>query len=135
MTADNAVDGDISTKSVTRDTDMSWWMAQFTTSVRLTSLDLFLNKYSLAHAQYSQLKVEVKLFQTDQWRVCKQRDVIGDVISPYKVVCDVTLVVRYVRVSVAGGRNLMLHEVEGEGMNLEVRHDIVSLHFVTPGEG
>ena len=52
-----AIDGDTSTKSVTREGVTSWWMATFRSFARVKYVKLHLNRYAYENDEYRMLKV------------------------------------------------------------------------------
>ena len=112
-TANNVIDGDLATQSVTRESQLESWSAELKELSSITKILVYANSWALGAGKYSRFKVEVKSSQNAEWKVCKAEHAIqAPSISPNVVGCDHPTIAKYVRLSVAGGVNLYLQEVE-----------------------
>ena len=120
-TADKAHDGNMSTYSVTTsDTDVQWWEGELTKRSMISRILVYTTKYALDKGKFQRFKVETRMSRWTKWNVCKGEHSM-QAYDPHVVICDQPTNAKYLRLSIAGGSNLYLTEVQVEetvGKNL-----------------
>ena len=111
-TANKAIDGNLATQSVTRESQLESWSAELEELSSITKILVYANSYALGAGKYSRFKVEVKTSQNAAWKVCKAEHAMQAPHDPNEVICEKPMIAKYVKLSVAGGPNLYLNEVK-----------------------
>ena len=115
-TADKVADGntgnEISTMGVTHANSPSWWSARMTAVATIDKLLVYAGEWAFTQGYFNRFQVETRMRDDEEWTVCKGEHSMSRPIDPYVVVCDKPTTAKYVRVSVAGSKNLYLGEVQ-----------------------
>ena len=115
--ANKAIDGDLATQSVTRESQLESWSAELEELSSITKILVYANSWALGAGKYSRFKVEVKTSQNGAWKVCKAEHAMQAPHDPNVVVCDGgPMNAKYLRLSVASNP-LYLNEVKVFGSN------------------
>ena len=117
--ADSAIDGDISTGSVTQGSSFEWWSAELTNVTRIERILINANMYAFESGFYGRFKVETRMKTSEHWKTCKGEYSITGSIKPHEVQCDKPTIAKYLRLSIAGGSNLYLNDVRVVGVPVE----------------
>ena len=111
--ASAAIDGDMNTKSVTLEQQWVWWSAELTRTVIINEIHITTTKYAFESGKFNRFSVETGMTREDDgWTVCKGEYKMEGSYQPHVVECDTPTTAKYIRLSVRGGTNLYLTEVE-----------------------
>ena len=72
-------------------------------------------KYAIESGKFDRFKVETRITTSEPWKVCKGEYSIEGPWRHHEVKCNNPTIAKYIRLSVAGGVNLYLSNVEVVG--------------------
>ena len=117
--AKNAIDGDMITYSNTNHNKISWWMAEMDRAARIKKIHFSLGVYSEKTRLPSKLTVFTKLYDRDDWTVCKEEFAVNGSINPYEMKCAQERNAKYLRITTAQEYGLLLREVKVFGPSVQ----------------
>ena len=77
------------------------------------------NKWAVDTDSYGHFKVETRTFNSEPWSVCKGEYSMQGPYNPHEVVCDISTIARYIRLSEASGHGLYLTDVKVLGRPID----------------
>ena len=114
-----AIDGDLTTNSLTSYSSTGWWQAKMEHLAKVQRIDFYLSKYQFDQGYLGKLKVETKLTYNDAWTECKGEFAVTSWINPYEVKCDQDTNAGYIRISTNEDDGIQLLEVKVYGTVLK----------------
>ena len=96
-----------------------WWKAEMDRATRIKKIHLYLDPWELSVGRLSKFTVLTKLYDHDDWTVCKGEFAVKGSVKPYEMKCNQEMNAKYVRISTARKDGLQLREVKVFGPSLE----------------
>ena len=128
-TADRAIDGDLTTSSVTEASNkanhVEWWSATLGNPSRIEKILVYGSEYAFGKGYYRHFTVKTRMKTSDSWKVCKGDYSIKGSYRPHEVKCNTPTIAKYIRLSVTGFASLYLQEVRVLGIPIDPGKDCI----------
>ena len=108
--AENAIDGNPDTISLTTSSKPGWWQAEFSRTSKVEKIHVFLNRYAHSEKAYEEFKVELQLPHSGVWVVCKGPYAVAPPLKPHVIRCNEDINAKYIKIST--NARLYLGEVQ-----------------------
>ena len=112
-----AIDGDVTTNSVTRSwhSNFGWWSAQLASRAIVKEVILTTGSWAFGEGYFNRLRVDTAENANGPWVPCKGEFKLGQPIVNHVVTCDQANIANFVRLAVTGALSLYLNEVKVKG--------------------
>ena len=107
--AENGIDGKLSTWLVTNGGQDNWWKAELKEVVQIEKIVLWLYNWALGEGYYGTLKLETRLHDSDDWKLCSSHFIVKTVED---IPCEHDSDVKFLRITSGKTDALYMYEIE-----------------------